>query len=522
MTRVHESEKHGGPSRREFLRHSAASALAGGAALGGLAALGPIPTAHAAGSDVLRVGLVGCGGRGTGAAAQALQADENVKLTALGDAFEDRLQICLGSLQKHDKVAAKVDVPPERRFTGFKAYQQVIDSGVDVVLLATPPHFRPLHLQAAVEAGKHVFAEKPVAVDGPGVRWVLRTCEEAKKKNLSVVSGLCLRYSLGFRELVKRVHAGELGEIHTLQANDYRGGIWLKEREPDWTDMHWQMRNWYYFTWLSGDFNVEQHVHYLDVCAWLKGNEYPITAVGMGGRQVRTGPEYGNIFDHHSVVYEFADGAKFFSNTRQMPGCKNDMSAQAVGTKGKAHLSERKNGLKIASFDRPDMPWVYKGDDIDRMYQIEHDELFRSIRAGSPLNNGEYMAKSTLLAIMGRMATYTGQQVTWEQALNSQEDLTPPQVRLGPPRRAGHRRARRDEVLVKSACYFAPSASEMMAERSKRPLPIESMTESSCISLSYCRTSTMIFSISEGECPRSTSRLVSSACQSTSAMGLPF
>lgn len=419
-------------SRREFLQHSAASAIAGGVAIGGLAALGPIPAAHAAGSDVLKIGLIGCGGRGTGAATQALQADENVKLIALGDAFGDRLQICLGSLLKHEKVGSKVDVPPERQFTGFKAYQQVIDSGVDVVLLATPPHFRPLHLQAAVDAGKHIFAEKPVAVDAPGVRWVLRTCEEAKKKDLSVVSGLCLRYSSGFRELVGRVHAGKLGEIHTLQANDYRGGIWLRPREEGDTDMHWQMRNWYYFTWLSGDFNVEQHVHYLDICAWLMGNRYPTSAIGIGGRQVRTGPEYGNIFDHHSVVYEFAGGAKFFSNTRQIPGCKNDMSAQAVGTLGKAHLSERKNGLTITPHAKSNTPWVYKDDGDDRMYQIEHDELFQSIRSGKPLNNGEYMAKSTLLAIMGRMATYTGQQVTWEQALNSQEDLTPPKYEWGP------------------------------------------------------------------------------------------
>ena len=201
-------------------------------------------------------------------------------------------------------------MPPERQFVGFDAYKQLIASGVDVVLLATPPHFRPAHLKAAVEAGVHVFAEKPVAVDAPGVRSVLATCEEAKKKRLSIVSGLCLRYSYGFQEVVKRIHDGQIGKVTTLYANDYRGGIWVKQRQPDWTDMHWQIRNWYYFTWLCGDFNVEQHVHFLDVCAWAMGDRYPAKAIGMGGRQQRTGPEYGNIYDHHSVVYEYDDGAR--------------------------------------------------------------------------------------------------------------------------------------------------------------------------------------------------------------------
>jgi predicted dehydrogenase len=399
-------------NRRTFLASTAAAAVAG-------SLLRPAAV-HAAGSETLKVGLIGCGGRGTGAARQALSADKNVKLTAMGDAFDDRLQLSLKGLGKIDTVADKLDVPPERQFTGFDAYKQVIDSGVDVVLLATPPQFRPLHLKAAVDAGKHVFAEKPVAVDAPGVRDVLATCEEAKRKSLSIVSGLCLRYSYGFQETIKRIHDGAIGEVHTLQANDYRGGIWVRPREKDWTDMHWQMRNWYYFTWLSGDFNVEQHVHFLDVCAWIM-NGYPASAIGMGGRLVRTGEEYGNIFDHHSVTYEYANGAKLFSNTRQMRGCANDMSASAVGSAGKANISERREGLKI---DTPSNKWVYTGQDND-VYQTEHDELFASIRSGQPINNGEYMAHSTLLAIMGRMATYTGERVSWQQALNSQEDLGP-------------------------------------------------------------------------------------------------
>jgi predicted dehydrogenase len=408
-------------SRREFLKTSGAAIAVG--ALSSSESFSP--RAHAAGSDLLRVGLIGCGGRGTGAASQALSADPNVKLVAMGDAFMDRLQTSLSTLKEQKQIAEKIDVSPERCFAGFDAYKRVLESGVDVVLLATPPHFRPLHLKAAIDAGKHVFAEKPVAVDAPGVRSVLATCQEAQRKKLSVVSGLCLRYSYGFQETIKRIHDGALGELRTLQANDYRGPIWVKPRKPEWTDMEWQMRNWYYFTWLCGDFNVEQHVHHLDVCAWIMKDEYPINAIGMGGRQVRTGPEYGNIYDHHSVIYEYANGTKLFSNCRQQPGCRNDMSIHAAGAKGTAELTERR--LRILT----DEPWTYAGKKND-IYQTEHDELFAGIRSGRPINNGEYMAKSTLLAILGRMATYTGQLVTWDEALNSTEDLTPAKYEWGP------------------------------------------------------------------------------------------
>jgi predicted dehydrogenase len=409
-------------SRRDFLRRSAVLAAAGGLA-GAVPAFG----FHTAGSDLLRVGLIGCGGRGTGAAAQALSADKNVKLVALADLFDDRMKICLSSLQKRPELAEKIDVPSERQFSGFDAGKQLIACGVDVVLLCEPPHFRPAHLKAAIEAGKHVFAEKPVAVDAPGVRSVLASCQLAEQKRLSVVSGLCLRYSYGFQEAIKRIQDGAIGQIHTLQANDYRGGIWVKKREPEWTDMHWQCRNWYYFTWLSGDFNVEQHVHFLDVCAWMMKDQYPARAIGMGGRQVRTGPEYGNIYDHHSVVYEYEDGTKLFSNTRQMPGCKNDMSAAAAGSKGRAFISEGRKGLRITG----EVNWTYEGPE-NNIYQTEHDELFASIRKGQPINNGRYMALSTMLAILGRMVTYTGQMITWEQAINSKEDLSPPKYEWGP------------------------------------------------------------------------------------------
>jgi predicted dehydrogenase len=407
-------------SRREFLKSSATAVITGAAT----ASLPLAAAAHVAGSDVLRIGLIGCGGRGTGAAGQALNAHKNVKLVAMADAFADHLQKSLATLQKDQTIAAKIDVPEDRRFVGFNAYRELLASGVDVVLLCTPPHFRPIHLKAAVEAGKHVFAEKPVAVDAPGVRSVLATCAEAERKNLSVVSGLCLRFHHGFQELIKRIHDGALGDIVGLQTNDLRGPIWMYPRQKSWSDMEWQMRDWYYFTWLCGDFNVEQHVHNLDMMAWIMKGEYPVRAGGIGGRQVRTGPEYGNIFDHHCVTYEYANGVKCFSACRQQVGCASDISNHVMGARGTAVISEKKLGISGAE------GWQYRGPK-NNIFQTEHDELFASIRSGKPINNGEYMAKSTLMAIMGRMATYTGQIITWDQAMNSVEDLTPPKYEWG-------------------------------------------------------------------------------------------
>jgi predicted dehydrogenase len=397
-------------SRRSFL--AGAGAVAASAAL-------DAPLVHASGRSTLKVGLVGCGGRGTGAATQAMNADADVKLYAMADAFPDRIQSSLKTLQA--EVADKLDVPAERQFAGFDAYKKVI-AECDVVLLCEPPHFRPLHLKAAIEAGKHVFAEKPVAVDAPGVRSVLESCRIAKEKRLSVVSGLCLRYSERFREGVKRIHGGEIGKPVYVQANDLRGGRWSRARLEGMDDMTWQMRNWYNFTWLSGDFNVEQHVHFLDIAAWALGDRYPVKAVGTGGRQVLTGPEYGNIYDHFAVVYEYSDGTRLLSQTRQQPGCKNDLSVQVYGSTGVANLSEGK--MTVAGWAAPD-----KGNNV---YQTEHDEFFASIRKGEALNNGDYMCKSTLLAIMGRMAAYTGQSIGWDQALASKEDLTPPSYAWGP------------------------------------------------------------------------------------------
>jgi predicted dehydrogenase len=397
-------------TRREFLKTSAA-----------VAATVPFLNTHAATpaeGATLRLGLVGCGGRGTGAAAQALVADSNVKLVAMGDVFNDRLQTSLQTLKNQTTIASKLEVPDDKCFIGFDAYKQVIAAGVDVVMLATPPHFRPMHLKAAIDAGKHVFAEKPVAVDAQGVRSVLASCEEAKRKNLSVVSGLALRYSNGFRETIKRIHEGAVGDIRVLQANDFRGPIWVKPRQPGWTDMEYHMHNWYYFTWLSGDFNVEQHVHMLDTCSWVMKDEYPVSALGVGGRAVRTGSEYGNIYDHHSVIYEYANGMKLFANCRQQAGTANDISTQVIGSKGNALISSRAFEIKTDAnwrfTDKPNDPFV-----------TEHEELLASIRNGRAINNGNYMAKSTLMAIMGRMATYTGQKITWDQAMNSQENLNP-------------------------------------------------------------------------------------------------
>lgn len=398
-------------TRRQFLQSTAALA-----ATSALAA-----NAHAQGGDMLKVGLIGCGRRGTGAASQALKADRNVKLWAMADAFGDGIETSLNLLRAEAAIANKIDVPAARRHAGFDGYRQVIAS-CDVVLLCTPPHFRPIHLRAAVAAGKHVFAEKPCAVDAPGVRSVLESCADARRRNLSIVSGLCLRHDNGFKDTVQRIHNYALGDIVALQANDLRGPIWRRERDRDWSEMTWQMRNWYYYTWLSGDFNVEQHVHYLDVCAWIMRDTYPVKCVGTGGRQVRTGQEFGHIYDHFSVVYEWADGVKLYSQCRQQTGCAGDMSAQVMGTRGTGHISERRvRGLVLKTHEGEH---VYSGP-ANEMYQTEHDELFAAIRNSRPINNGEYMAKSTLMAIMGRMAAYTGQIVEWDRAMNSREELKP-------------------------------------------------------------------------------------------------
>jgi predicted dehydrogenase len=406
-----------GASRREFLAATVATA----------ASVAALPAnVHAAGSDTLKVGLIGCGGRGTGAAAQALNADANVQLTAVGDMFEDHLQESLARLHGDEKIAAKVQVKAENCFTGFNAYQGVLASGVDVVLLTTPPHFRPLHLKAAVDAGKHIFCEKPVAVDAPGVRKVLAACRDAKQKGLAIVSGLCWRYHHAKRETFQRIHDGAIGDIVAMQCTYNTGPLWSFKRQAEWSDMEWQLRNWLYFTWLSGDHIVEQHIHSLDKMAWAMKDQPPARAYGTGGRQVRTSPDFGHIFDHFAVVFEYQSGVKAFSACRQQAGTAHDVSDHLMGTQGTCDVM--KHTIKGKN------PWTCKKrrDDQDDMYQNEHNELFASIRSGKPINDGERMSYSTLMAIMGRMAAYTGQVLTWEHVLNSQEDLTPPAYEMGP------------------------------------------------------------------------------------------
>lgn len=409
-------------SRRDFLKTSS-TAMLGGA----LAVNFGLPTrSFAQNGDTLRLGLIGCGGRGTGAATQALAADKNVVLVALGDAHENRLQGSLSELKKAEPDRVKVD--PDHCFVGFDAYQKVLSSGVDVIILATPPGFRPIHLKAAVEAGKHIFCEKPMATDAPGLRSVMASAALAKTKKLALVAGFCWRYNPAERAVFQQVHDGAIGDIRAIYSTYNTSSLWVYPRKPEWTDMQWQMRNWYYFTWLSGDHLVEQAIHSVDKMAWAMKDATPVRATAHGGRQVRVAPEFGHIYDHFEVVYEFADGARGFLFCRQQDGCSNDNSDYLMGSKGIGQVSGFRKLHKITG----EKNWEYSGPQPN-MYQVEHDELFASIRSGKPINDGEWMAHSTMMGIMGRMAAYTGQTITWEQALNSEENLCPPKFDWNQP-----------------------------------------------------------------------------------------
>ncbi len=410
-------------SRRQFLKNSTTAAVIGAV---GTPLIFTSRTRAASPGDTLKVGLIGCGGRGTGAIGQALTADANVHLAAMGDVFEDRLQGSMKILR--DAHPDKIRVTPDTTFTGLDAYQKVIDSGVDVVILATPPGFRPIHLKAAIAAGKHVFCEKPMAVDAPGVRSVLASAEEAKKRNLALVAGFNWRYSAAEREIMKRIHDGDIGEPVSLQTNYFTGTLWSRERQPGWTDLQWQLRNWYYFTWLGGDHIVEQAVHSLDKMSWVMRDVPPAQCVAIGGRQVRTEPLYGHIYDHFGVVYEYENGARGYHLSRQQAGCANDYSDYFIGTKGKATI--RASAPVTITGEKP---WRRDRKGDPDMYVTEHAELYASIRNGKPINDGFRMARSTLIAIMGRMATYTGQVITWEQAMNSQEILMPEKLEWDAP-----------------------------------------------------------------------------------------
>lgn len=411
-------------SRRQFLKNSV---VIGGA----LAAPAILPGGLFArqNNGPLRVGLVGCGGRGSGAADQALKADKNAVLVAMADAFEDRLQSSLKNLQtRHGE---QVKVTPEKCFVGLDAYQKLIDSGVDVVLLATPPGFRPAHLKAAVAAGKHIFCEKPMATDAPGIRSVLETVEQAKQKNLSLVAGFCYRYNHGVQAIMQKIHDGAIGEPRALYTVYNTGSVWSPfPRKPDWTDMQYQVKNWYYYTWLSGDHIVEQAIHSLDKMAWVMHDEPPTKCVALGGRQARTAPEYGNIYDHFSVVYDYANGVKGFHSCRQQEGCFSDNSDYFMGSEGVGHIVRAFGGPFVI---KAKTNWRFHEEPATDMYQNEHDALFASIRSGKPINDGVRMAHSTLLGIMGRMAAYSGQEVTWEQAMNSQESIVPSECNWNTP-----------------------------------------------------------------------------------------
>ncbi|MCA9265883.1 MAG: Gfo/Idh/MocA family oxidoreductase [Planctomycetales bacterium] len=406
-------------SRRTFLQESAAVAASGAIA----STLAMAPRVHAAGDEVIKVGVVGTGGRGSGAVLNALEAEPRAQLVAAGDVFEDRLKSSISNLKKDPSLGSRVTVDDDHLFSGFDNFKKVIDSDIDVVILTTPPHFRPEHLRYAVEKGKHCFVEKPVGVDAPGIKSVGETCEMAKAKGLSIVSGLCWRYDKAVLETMQRIQDGAIGDIMAIQSEYNAGLLWHRGNKPEWSPMEYQMRNWMYFTWLSGDHICEQAVHSLDKTAWLLGDISPVSAYGMGGRQQRTDDQWGHIYDHHAIVYTYPNDMKVYFYCRQQKNVKNHVDEWVIGTKGQAEI--------LANQIHGENKWRYKGD-RKSMYVLEHEALFASIRDGKPINNGHYMCNSSMLAVLGRMCTYTGQEITWDQAINSEQRLGPEKYEWGP------------------------------------------------------------------------------------------
>ena len=403
-------------SRRDFLKKTS-TAVVSGALIGGLTLE---RSAFAAGNDTLKIALIGCGGRGSGAADQALKTKGSVKLVAMADAFSNNLQGSLNNLKKEHP--HRVDVPAEHQFIGFDAYKQAI-ALADVVILTTPPGFRPIHFEEAVKQGKHIFMEKPVATDAPGVRRVLAAAAESKKKNLKVGVGLQRHHQIGYLETLKRLHDGAIGDIVSMRCYWNGNTPWVRKRADlekqsgrPLTEMEYQMRNWYYFVWICGDHIVEQHIHNLDVINWVK-NGYPVKARGMGGCETRKGPDYGEIFDHHAVEFEYADGSRCFSQCRHQLGCWNSVSEHVVGTKGSCDVS----GFIIRGAN----DWRHRAQGDPDPFQQEHDDLFAAIRNDQPYNEAENGAKSTMTAIFGRMATYCGKELDWEKAINSEINVMP-------------------------------------------------------------------------------------------------
>ena len=410
-------------SRRRFLRTTAAATA--------VPSLTALSSAASLGQSAIRVGLIGCGGRGTGAAANALEASEHTVVVAMADVFRDRLDDSLNRLRGYD--GARVQVRDTDCYVGFNAYRELLDqANVDLVILATPPHFRPMHFEAAVNAGVHVFMEKPVAVDPAGIRKVLAASDEADRRHLCVVAGTQRRHEASYRAALDRVQDGAIGRIVSARCAWNMGGLWVKKQAPEWTDMEWQVRNWLYFTWLSGDHIVEQHVHNLDVVNWAMGT-HPTRAVGLGGRQVRTGAEYGHIFDHFAIEYEYPEDVFCFSLCRQIDGTDGRVDESIHGTDGVAFVRPGAAEIRGAN------PWRFE-DANPNPYVQEHRHLIAAMTSGSRgahLNEARTVAESTLTAIMGRMSAYTGKAVTWEQALNSELDLSPAAYEFGPLPKTG-------------------------------------------------------------------------------------
>lgn len=390
--------------------------------------------AFAAGSDEIKVGLVGCGNRGSGAAAQAMSTGERVTLYAMADAFNDRLELSYSSLSRgragRSKVeegkgfGAALDIPPERRFVGLDAYRKIMDSDINIAILTGPPGYRPLHFERAVEAGKHVFMEKPLASDAAGVRRILAANKKAREQGLKVGVGLQRHHQASYQEALRRIHAGEIGRIVTMRCF-WNGGPPAKTAIPreSMTELEYQVRNWYFFDWLSGDHICEQHIHNLDICNWVKG-DLPVTAEGMGGRQVRTDKRFGNIFDHHAVIYTYADGVKMHSYCRQMRGCKNLVAEQIEGTDGVAELGTNRCSLTAADGSPIWATPRRRGADYISPYQVEWNVMVDAVLNDKPHNEADYGATSTMTAILGRLATYSGQVINWDQAYASEKVLT--------------------------------------------------------------------------------------------------
>lgn len=375
----------------------------------------------------LKISVVGCGGRGTGAAVQALRADKNVELVALCDAFEDRLERSLNAIIDELDGEMDIKVKDKNKFVGFDGYKKAIDLA-DVVILATPPGFRPQHFEYAVNKSKHIFMEKPVATDAAGVRRILESAKLVKEKKLNVVVGLQRRYQLSYLDILKQVRRGVAGKIisGTVKWNGH--GVWVRKREPQQSELEYQMRNWYYFNWLCGDHIVEQHIHNLDVANWFL-DEHPISAQGMGGREVRKGIDHGEIFDHHYVEFKYPSGAVIHSQCRHQPGTLRKVNEVLVGTKGVINL--RNGGVVTINDHNGNLLHKYDPKNDISPYQIEHNKLFKSIRSGGQIDDTEYGATATMTAIMGRMATYSGKLIEWESAMNADEKLVPDNLSWG-------------------------------------------------------------------------------------------